>query len=82
VAYWVLAFGALKQLRVAARAEVAMDASKVFAAAIILCYWIELFVRGAGYFTGTSIMLVAAFRIWSLAPKAPPLGAIASLAVR
>jgi hypothetical protein len=82
VAYWVLAFGALKQLRVAARAEVAMDASKVFAAAIILCYWIELFVRGAGYFTGTSIMLVAACRIWSLAPKAPPLGAIASLAVR
>jgi hypothetical protein len=81
-AYLFLAFAALKLLRAAAKAQPAASASKVFAAAVILCYGIELFVRGGGYFTGTSLLLIAALRVWSFTPTATRLQGVANIAVR
>jgi hypothetical protein len=79
--YLILAVAAMRQLRAAAKAPTGVSASRVFAAAIIVCYGIELFVRGAGYFTATTALLVAALRIWSFVPAAPPLTAAGRLAV-
>jgi hypothetical protein len=80
--YLILAYAALKMLRAAARSQASLKASKTFAGAVILCYSIELFVRGGGYFTGTSLLLIAALRIWSFAAAVSPLPKVSGLAVR
>lgn len=43
--------------------------AETFAKAVILCFLVELLVRGVGYFTGTTILLVAS--LWLLAALRP-----------
>jgi O-antigen/teichoic acid export membrane protein len=38
--------------------------AKLFSCSIILAYAVELFIRGAGYFSSSSIFLIAAFYIF------------------
>jgi hypothetical protein len=51
-----------RQLRRAAR-SVPADTARMFAQCSIVSYFIELFVRGTGYFNGTTVLLVASFWI-------------------
>lgn len=65
VVYLAYAWQAVRGLRLAARGAAPANASVVFAQCVLVSYCIELFVRGAGYFTSTGILLVAAFWILS-----------------
>jgi hypothetical protein len=72
--FLVVAFSAARHIRFSAKKPADRNAA-LFAACIIVCYGIELFVRGAGYFTGTSLLMVAALRVWSVSERREPSGA-------
>jgi len=62
--YLVIVWRSIRHLRYAAKG-IENRACNTFAQCVIVSYLIELFIRGAGYFTGTAILLVAS--LW-LAP--------------
>jgi hypothetical protein len=61
--YIVLAWRTFRQLRRAARG-VPSGAARMFAQCIVVSFLIELFVRGTGYFNGTTVYLVTS--LWIL----------------
>jgi hypothetical protein len=60
VAYLFLALRSLVVLRRAASGKVRMIPALTFAHSCVLSYSVEFFVRGSGYFTGGSLLLMAA----------------------
>lgn len=46
------------------RAAAAIPAARVFAAAILVSYLVELLVRGVGYFSSSGLLMVASLWIW------------------
>ena len=78
VAYLTTAWRAFRNLRATAGGKTLLNAPVVFAQCVLVSYFIELFVRGAGYFTGTGIFLVAAFWLLAWANRVSPSAAVAS----
>ena len=65
VAYLYYLWRALKVLRSAVGASQQHSTVLLFASSCIVSYLIELLLRGAGYFTSTSVLLVSALFIWN-----------------
>lgn len=65
VLYIRIAVHSAKLLRRRGLTKSREKAAVTFAQCVVLCFTIELFVRGAGYFSGTSLFLVASiFTLW------------------
>lgn len=63
-AYLLCALRAAALLRSVARGVQTVEPLMVLTASSIVGYSIELFLRGAGYFTGTGLLLLASLLIW------------------
>ena len=75
--YLATAWRAIRDLRSTARGAKRFIAPVVFAQCMLASYLIEMFVRGAGYFTGTGILLIASFWLLSWAHQASPAAVVA-----
>lgn len=62
--YLSIGICAVQMLRRVAIQKEQKSVALVFSASCIVGYFIELFLRGAGYFTPTSMLLVASLMIW------------------
>jgi hypothetical protein len=63
--YLLLAWRAVRALRQTARAPRRAGAALTLSRCVIVSYLLELFVRGSGYFAGTTILLVASLSLVS-----------------
>jgi hypothetical protein len=64
--YFVIVWRSIRKLRKAVR-HVYFRANEIFARCVAVSYVIELFVRGAGYFTGTAILFIGSLWLMSAA---------------
>jgi hypothetical protein len=72
------AIGLLRLAVTAPRKAAKVPAARVFAAAIILGYMVEMFVRGVGYFSPSGMLLTASLWVWyrtRAAARAPAIAA-------
>ncbi len=67
--YLLLAWRALRGLRLKSVGSGNHDPATTLARAVVACFLIEIFVRGSGYFSGTTLLLAAAATV--LLRKAP-----------
>ena len=65
VAFLIIAFTAFIKLRKVARNDSKVDSVMIISCCFVVSYLVELFIRGAGYFTPTTLMMLSSVFILS-----------------
>jgi len=69
ISYLVLAHRCALALRCSSRGSLEEMPATTLAQCVVVCFLVEMFVRGEGYFSGTTLLLCAAVTILSMQPE-------------